>query len=58
MQTAEEHIKNSEDAMAQARNHPANFELRDFYVGIAQVEATLAVAVATLEGNELMDIEE
>lgn len=54
MQTAAEHIANSEEAMNQARNLGQNFELRDYYIGLAQVEATLALAVATLEGNQVM----
>lgn len=49
MQTAEEHIANSEHILQQAigmQNEPSK---RDYYVAVAQVEATLAVAAATLE---------
>jgi hypothetical protein len=55
MQTAEEHIKNSEDAMIEARNFPLDTDLRNFFIDVAQVEATLAVATAQLEANEIAD---
>lgn len=55
MQTAEEHIANSEDALQRANGFPQDPPLREYWLSVAQVEATLAAAVAQLEANEIAD---
>ena len=55
MQTSEEHIKNSEQALQNAKGYsPAAAECT-YYVNVAQVEATLALAAAQVEENEMWD---